>query len=88
MKKFTEPKLIKAGSESVLLGMFRKSPQVDVRIITEENYQLLYKAFLKLNGEIKSEDKSICPKCKSSNTEINHAIRYYDCEDCGYDWVN
>ena len=38
-----EPILIKAGDERVLLGVFRKPPKVDCRVVSEKKYQeLLY----------------------------------------------
>ena len=41
----TEPKLIKAGDKRVLLGYAEMPPKVDVRVITEDNYQELKQAF-------------------------------------------
>ena len=41
----TEPKLIKAGDKRVLLGYAKTPPKVDVRVITEDNYQELKQAF-------------------------------------------
>ena len=44
-KKFTEPVLIKAGSNYLKLGLTNQSPRYDCRLITEGNYQSLKKAY-------------------------------------------
>ena len=44
-KEFIEPILIKAGSNLVKLGLTSQSPLVDCRVIAEDNYQLLKKAY-------------------------------------------
>jgi hypothetical protein len=41
--KFIEPHLILAGSNEITLGVFKLAPQVDCRVISEDNYQLLLK---------------------------------------------
>ncbi len=52
--EFIEPILIKAGDIRLKLGFFEKPPCCDVRVITEENYQLLKRAYDKIleNEEI------------------------------------
>ena len=55
-----EPKLIKAGDKRVLLGFAMMPPKVDVRIITEENYQLLKQAF-DLHNVVVSCNKACSP---------------------------
>lgn len=35
-KKFIEPKLLKAGSNLVSLGIMKRPPKVDYRVIAEE----------------------------------------------------
>jgi len=44
-KKFIEPELIKAGSNKLRLGDFQKFPRVDCRVISEDDYQELMRAY-------------------------------------------
>jgi len=43
--KFIEPELIKAGSDKLRLGMMRYAPKVDCRVLSEDTYQELKKAY-------------------------------------------
>jgi hypothetical protein len=43
--KFTEPKLIKAGSDLLRLGLMRQAPKVDCRVLSEDIYQELKKTY-------------------------------------------
>ena len=45
---FIEPELIKAGDTRVRLGCWQEAPKVDVRVISEDNYQLLKQAYDKM----------------------------------------
>jgi len=44
-KKFKEPVLIKAGSDKIRLGDFQQFPLVDCRVVSEDYYQELKKAY-------------------------------------------
>jgi hypothetical protein len=41
----TEPILIKAGSDRLKLGLNKQPPKVDCRVVEENNYQALKRAF-------------------------------------------
>ena len=54
-KDFIEPKLVKAGSNLIKLGYLNASPKVDCRVISEDQYQMLKKAYDSLLQEQKEE---------------------------------
>jgi len=61
-KEFTEPELIKAGSNKLRLGDFQKFPIVDCRVISEDNYQELKKAYsLVCEGKNADASKNTLP---------------------------
>lgn len=43
--KFIEPELIEAGSDKLRLGLMRYAPKVDCRVLSEDTYQELKKAY-------------------------------------------
>lgn len=43
--KFIEPELIKAGDARLKLGQFEQPPKVDCRVLSEDTYQALKKAY-------------------------------------------
>jgi hypothetical protein len=43
--KFIEPELIKAGSDKLRLGLMRYVPKVDCRVLSEDTYQEMKKAY-------------------------------------------
>lgn len=43
--KFIEPELIEAGSPNLGLGVLHSSPRVDCRVLSEDTYQELKKAY-------------------------------------------
>ena len=43
--KFIEPELIKAGSDKLRLGLMRYAPKVDCRVLSEDTYQEMKKAY-------------------------------------------
>ncbi len=55
--KFIEPELIKAGSDKMRLGLMRYAPKVDCRVLSEDAYQELKKAYdLVCDGECSNEN--------------------------------
>lgn len=45
-KKFTEPPLIKAGSDILGIGILKRPPLVDCRLVAEDLYQKMKKAYI------------------------------------------
>ena len=58
-QKFTEPILIKAGSNLLKLGLTSQPPKVDCRVISEGNYQLLKKSHYLMPELLEAIQKAI-----------------------------
>lgn len=66
--KFIEPALIKAGDDRVKLGIFNEYPKVDCRVLSEETYQELKKAYdNECNGNPANSDNANCAIFDVSN---------------------
>ena len=86
--KFIEPELIKAGSDKLRLGLMRYAPKVDCRVLSEDTYQELKKAYdLVCGGECSNENSGLnIPVVMPSNLKVKkcHAdkCRVKDCSIC------
>jgi len=71
-KKFIEPELIKAGDTRVKLGYNSEPPKVDIRVLSEETYQLLITAYNDMN--------KISEKVNELNEVLNNGYEYPNIE--------